>query len=68
MFEDGYISLENLSGRLNLPQKFLRTLADTGDIPCLNVNGRLRFSEQQVREVLAKKAREGVVCNGTDHR
>jgi hypothetical protein len=56
MFDEGYITLEHLSGRLNLPEKFLRTLAMKGVIPSLNVNGRLRFSEQQVRDALDREA------------
>ena len=47
-----YIPLDALSATLGLPRNYLRALAMKGDIPHLNVNGRMRFSERQVREKL----------------
>jgi len=51
---------------LNLPEKFLRTLAENGGIPCLNVNGRFRFDEHQVRDALNRQASQRVMSNGTN--
>lgn len=51
-----YISLEALAATLGLPQTFLRRLADQREIPSLNVNGRLRFDEGEVREALNRIA------------
>jgi len=48
-----YLSLEALSARLNLPQNYLRVLTDSSAIPSLDVNGRLRFSEPDVRDALS---------------
>ncbi len=53
MFDNGYITLDSLVTRLNLPKKFLKDLVKEGDIPYLEVNGRLRFSEPEVRGALA---------------
>lgn len=54
-----YISLEALAVTLKLPQKFLRKLADQKQIPCLNVNGRLRFNPIAVQAALDYIAAEG---------
>jgi hypothetical protein len=51
-----YLPLEALAATLGLPSKFLRGLAGRGDIPALDVNGRLRFDESAVREALTKLA------------
>lgn len=47
-----YVSLDALAAMLNLPRPYLRHLAQEGRVPSLNVNGRLRFDERQVREAL----------------
>jgi len=47
-----YMSLEALAAGLHLPKRFLRRLASQRLIPALDVNGRLRFDEVQVREAL----------------
>ena len=47
-----FISLEALAVTLNLPQKFLRELADKKQIPSLDVNGRLRFNPEVVQSAL----------------
>ena len=47
-----YIPLDALATRLGLPRTYLRNLAKEKLIPCLNVNGRLRFDEGSVREAL----------------
>lgn len=51
-----YISIEVLAAATLLPQKYLRRLADTGVIPSLNVNGRLRFNPAQVQAALDELA------------
>ena len=60
-----YIPLEVLAVRFGLPRPFLRKQANDGGIPCLRVNGRLRFAEADVREALrqqaARTAREGAL-------
>jgi hypothetical protein len=56
MFDDSYIPLESLVTRLSLPKKYLKRLAEAGDIPCLNVNGHYRFNEQDVRHALTALA------------
>ena len=53
-----YCSLEALSAILQLPQHFLRERAIAGDIPFLNVGGRLRFKPSQVQEALEKLAKQ----------
>jgi len=47
-----YIALEALAARLNLPQEYIKELAQNGDIPYLYVNGRMRFCEPDVRQAL----------------
>ena len=54
----GYLSLEALAARLNLPQRYLRDLAADKVIPYLDVNGRLRFCEPEVREALSNLAQK----------
>jgi len=51
-----YLSLEALAARLNLPQEYLRRIADEKQIPSLDVNGRLRFNEPDVRAALTQLA------------
>ena len=51
-----YVSLEALAARLGLPQKYLRDMVESDDIPCLDVNGRLRFNESDVRAALKRLA------------
>jgi len=53
MFENEYISLASVSARLNLPETYLRKLVDDKLIPHLNINGRMRFQEQAVRDALS---------------
>ena len=40
-----FITLDELATRLNLPRCYLRDLVERGEIPYLNVGGRLRFDE-----------------------
>jgi hypothetical protein len=56
---DIYISISILSIRLGLPEAYLKNLAAKGDIPKLNVNGRLRFNPEAVQKALDKLAAEG---------
>jgi len=53
-----YLSLESLAINLGLPKQYLRDLANKGHIPNLNVKGRLRFSEVEVRSALSVIARK----------
>jgi len=48
--------LDALAAALGLPRPYLRRLVHEGKIPCLNVTGRLRFDEAQVREALRRLA------------
>lgn len=52
MFEDGYITLDLLTTRLNLPRAYLQGLVEQGKLPFLSVRGRCRFSEVEVRAAL----------------
>jgi excisionase family DNA binding protein len=51
-----YLSLEALAATLSLPQTYLRKLAEGGNIPFLNVSGRLRFNPSQVQDALNQLA------------
>ena len=51
-----YLSLEALAATLGLPQKYLKDLVQNGKIPCLNVNGRLKFDPDNVRKALDRIA------------
>jgi hypothetical protein len=53
-----FVSLDALAVRLGLPRAFLRKLSKSGEIPALNVNGRIRFDETVVREALTGLARQ----------
>lgn len=59
MSTNEYISLEILATKLNLPQSYLRNLVANHQIPALNVNGRLRFNFEAVKEALADLAAKG---------
>lgn len=65
--ENQYISLEVLAARLGLPRPFLRKQATSGGIPCLSVNGRLRFEESAVRDALRQQAAEQKSQASDDH-
>lgn len=45
-----YLTLDALAARLGLPKDYLRNLVEKKQIPCLDVNGRLRFNEHNVRD------------------
>lgn len=49
-----YINLNVLAQNLGLPANYLRRLALNREIPCLNVNGKLRFDADAVEETLEK--------------
>ena len=51
-----YVSLDHPAGSLGLPKSYLRELAIAGRIPCLNIRGRWRFEEAQVRAALREIA------------
>jgi len=46
------LPLDALAARLELPRTYLRRLAETGEIPSLDANGRLRFDVEAVGEAL----------------
>ncbi len=54
-----YYSLDALAAATGLPRTYLRRLAAAGDIPALDVNSRLRFDLEQVREALRRLAESG---------
>lgn len=54
-----YDSLEVLALRLNLPQKYLRALAESHAIPFIEVSGRWRFNPLAVQRVLDERAAQG---------
>jgi excisionase family DNA binding protein len=47
-----YENLKSISQYLGLPPRYIRLLAETGEIPFLNVGGRLRFNADAVRKAL----------------
>ncbi len=53
-----YLPLATLARRLNLPESYLRKLAEAGDLPYLRVGGRMRFSEDLVRDTLDRLSQE----------
>jgi len=59
MITQKYISLEVLAATFKLPMSYLRELAETNNIPSLNVNGRLRFNPVAVQQALDKLAAKG---------
>lgn len=60
MFDNEYISLSHLTRKLRLPKLYIQQQAKAGIIPHLNINGRMRFQEQTVRQALDKLAGQGV--------
>lgn len=60
MFDDGYITLDLLATRLNLPYAYLKDLAERGKIPFLSVRGRKRFNEKEVRSSLKVMSRSNL--------
>jgi excisionase family DNA binding protein len=54
-----FITLDRLATRLNLPKTYLVELAEHRTIPALNVNGRLRFNVESVRQALNELATKG---------
>lgn len=64
MFVNQYISLDVLSTKLNLPHPYLNNLAETGQIPFLDVNGRKKFQENSVREALSMVEKRSLNIEG----
>jgi len=58
-----FLSLEVLAATLGLPQAYLRNLAKQGQIPHLDVNGRMRFHEAEVREALSNLSKRRVITH-----
>ena len=57
--------MDVLVARLGLPRTYLKKLAACHEIPFLDVNGRKRFDESQVREALREKTtkrKESIPC------
>ena len=57
-----YTSLDGLAAAIGLPRPYLRDLASKRLIPVLDVNGRLRFDEDHVREALRDLAANGAAA------
>lgn len=61
-----YISLETLAAQIGLPQKYLRDLTASRQIPSLDTgSGRLRFKEKAVRDALAGIEQQSVKTPNT---
>lgn len=58
MYDTEFISLSRLSNRLGLPEAYLKNLAASGTIPSLNINDRLRFNPEAVRQALDRLAEQ----------
>ena len=56
-----FISLDRLTVKLGLPGSYLKKMAEQKKIPSLNVNGRLRFNLEQVKDALACLSRDKLV-------
>jgi hypothetical protein len=54
-----FVSLSALANQLNLPDSYLRHLANNNLIPFLKINGRLRFHLGAVEKALAGLAAKG---------
>ena len=59
-----FISLTHLSSELKLPRDFIAELAKNGQLPSLNVKGRLRFNLETVKHALDNLAAK-VRCDET---
>jgi hypothetical protein len=54
-----FVSLNALANHFNLPDEYLKQLANKSLIPFLNVNGRLKFNLEAVSQALADLAANG---------
>jgi len=54
-----FVSLNALANYFNLPNSYLKELADKSLIPFLNVNNHRRFNPAAVKEALADLAAKG---------
>lgn len=50
------LSLSRMARRLGVPQSWLRTRAQEGDVPCLRADRKLLFNPTAVMEALASQA------------
>lgn len=57
--ENTFVTLDALANHFNLPNDYLKKLAEKKLIPSLDVNGRLRFSIGGVQQALDKLASRG---------
>jgi len=60
-----YVTLGAMAEAVGLPTAYLRELAESRKIPCLFVNGRLRFNPAAVEKALAFLA-SGAEQSGTE--
>jgi len=51
-----FVTLDALANHFNLPNSYLKELAEKNLIPSLNVNDRLRFNPEAVQQALGKLA------------
>lgn len=51
-----FIPLDALATTLGIPRTWLRSLADSGDIPCLRVGRRRLFDPAGVGQALSQRA------------
>jgi hypothetical protein len=54
-----FVSLNALANHFNLPDSYLKQLANRSLIPFLKVNGRLRFNFEAVQQALSELAAKG---------
>jgi len=54
-----FVSLNALANHFNLPDSYLKQLANRSLIPFLKVNGRLRFNLEAVSQALTDLAAKG---------
>lgn len=52
--ENSFVSLDKLATHFNLPDSYLKKLADKGLIPSLDVNGHRRFNPAAVEKALER--------------
>ena len=57
--QQSWLPLEPMASRIGVPKAYLRRLAETKQVPFLNVNGRKLFYPPAVVEALNKLAVEG---------
>lgn len=51
-----YVPLNRLASRFDLPERYLKELADKSLIPSLNINGHRKFNPAAVEKALTRLA------------